>query len=88
MLHSSQQIIVPVSSPKPQRLHGRLSGKCAPRADGAALRSYTEHSGAVNAVDFHPSGAVAVSASEDCTMRFYEWRHAMPRRTSPACLPA
>lgn len=47
-------------------------------ADGAALRSYTEHGGAVNAVDFHPSGAVAVSASEDCTMRFYEWRHAMP----------
>ena len=35
-------------------------------------RTYTDHTQAVNALEFHPTAALLVSASEDHTMRFFE----------------
>eukprot|EP00908_Phaeocystis_cordata_P026005 Transcript_8483.p1 GENE.Transcript_8483~~Transcript_8483.p1 ORF type:complete len:342 (-),score=59.31 Transcript_8483:444-1469(-) len=44
--------------------------------------TYTDHNMEVNALAFHPSGALLVSASEDNTMRFFEVdRTSAPRAT-------
>jgi cleavage stimulation factor subunit 1 len=38
----------------------------------SALRKYTGHTGSVNDLDYHPNGAVLVSASEDANLNFYD----------------
>jgi len=49
--------------------------------DLTASRVYTDHSKPVNDVDFHPRSPVLVSASQDCSMRFFDWATNTPRAT-------
>lgn len=38
------------------------------------LRTFYDHSATVSDLDFHPTKSVLVSASKDCTIRFYEYK--------------
>lgn len=44
-----------------------------------ATRTYSDHAKAINDVDFHPRSPVLVSASADCTMRFFDYASGAPR---------
>ena len=41
--------------------------------EGAPMRAFTDHTGPVNDLDFHPHERILVSASDDRTMRFYSY---------------
>jgi len=47
--------------------------------DKTSSRAYSDHANAVNDVDFHPRSPILVSASQDCTMRFFDWATNAPR---------
>lgn len=49
----------------------------------SALRRYAEHSAAVNDVDYHPSGGLVVSASEDKNLQFFDVSAANAHNSGP-----
>ena len=62
----------------------------AEAAPTAVIRRYADHKAGVNDVDFHPGGAIVVSASEDATLHFYDTAsaHTGPARTCTDTHPA
>eukprot|EP00966_Prymnesium_polylepis_P137128 3168741-Prymnesium_polylepis.1 len=52
-----------------------LQGRVPEGTNGPVVQTYArDHTGVINDVEFHPRGTILVSASQDCSMCFYDVR--------------